>query len=119
MHFLKIIIGESNRLLSIITILSGIAVVILAFINEPLQLQIALGLIGLGVISTGVVQIKRSQDSKKIDRILLELNEIQQELRKPKEPETGRTAIADVITAGLKYYTSHVDRNTRQENEEE
>ena len=119
MRFLKIIIGESNLLLSIIAILSGIAVVSLAFFNEPLQLQIALGLIGLGVIAIGLAQIKRSQDSKKIDRILLELNEIQQELRKPKEPETGRTAIADVITAGLKYYTDHVTRNTRQENEEE
>ena len=119
MRFLKTIISESNWFLSVITILSGIAVVILAFINEPLQLQIALGLIGLGIISIGLVQIKRSQDSKKTDRILFELNEIQQELRKPKEPETGRTAIADVITAGLKYYADHMTRQTKQENEGE
>ncbi|MFC1981599.1 hypothetical protein ACFLVN_05105 [Chloroflexota bacterium] len=119
MRFLKIIIEESNLFLGVITILSGIAVVSLVFINEPLQLQIALGLIGLGVIAIGLAQIKRSQDSKKMDRILSELNEIQQELRKPREAETGRTAVADVITTGLKYYADHMARNSRQENEEE
>ncbi|MFC2066105.1 hypothetical protein ACFLUO_03450 [Chloroflexota bacterium] len=119
MHFLKTIISESNWFLSIITILSGIAVVIMAFFNEPLQLQIALGFIGLGIISIGLVQIKRSQDSKKTEQILFELNEIQQELRKPKEPKTGHTAIADVITAGLQYYAGHMTKHTKQDDEEE
>ena len=37
---------------------------------------------------------------------------IQQELAKPKEPERGHTVIADVFSAGLKYYTDHLSRQS-------
>ena len=114
MRFIKTVIDSSNRFLSIVTILIGIAIVFMAFVNSPIQLQIALGLIGAGIISIGLVQIKRVQDSKKITQILTVLSEIQQELAKPKEPESGHTVIADVFSAGLKYYTDHVSEQMKE-----
>ncbi len=114
MRFIKSIVDSSNWCLSIVTILIGISIIFLAFINSPLQLQVALGLIGVGIVSVGLVQIKQTQNSKKMDKMLTELRAIQQELGKQKEPETSRTAIADVITAGLKYYADRIAKQTKE-----
>ncbi|MFC1909441.1 hypothetical protein ACFLXD_06305, partial [Chloroflexota bacterium] len=78
MRFIKTIIDSSKLYLSIVTILIGMSIIFLAVINSPVQLQVTLGLIGVGIIISGLVQIKKSQDSKKIDKILTILHEIQQ-----------------------------------------
>jgi len=73
-------------LYSAVMIVIGLGIIILAFINSPIQLQIALGLIGLGFITLGLVQVKRGQDRKiseeRFDIIVTKLDEIQQKLEK-------------------------------------
>ncbi len=64
MRFLKSIVNISYWLCSAVMIVVGIGIIILAFMNSPLQLQIALGLIGLGLIASGLVQVKRGQDRR-------------------------------------------------------
>ncbi len=119
MHLLKSIFNASYWVFGTVIIVSGLGMIILAFINSPLQLQIALGLIGLGFISLGFAQVKRAQnektDEKRFDEIMAKLDQIQQELQKGKQPERGGTAIADLITSGLKYYAEHI---TKQKDEE-
>ena len=115
MRFLKYITGSSCWITSVIIILIGIGIIILAFMNSPLQLQIALGFIGLGFISLGLAQVKRGQDEKKLDQIIAKLDEMQQELKKEKQPERTGIAIADVITSSLKYYTEHMNKQKKEE----
>lgn len=119
MYFLKPIVNASYWLASAVMILIGLGIILLAFMNYPLQLQIALGLIGLGFISLGLVQVKRVQNEKRnekrLDQIIDKLDEIQQELKKEKQPEGAGTVVADIITAGLKYYA---DQKTKSDEEE-
>ena len=115
MRLLKYIMGSSYWLTSVIIILIGIGIIILAFMNSPLQLQIALGFIGLGFISLGLAQVKRGQDEKKLDQIMAKLDEMQQEFKKEKQPEKTGIAIADIITSSLKYYTEHINKPKMEE----
>ncbi len=115
MKFIKSVINAADRYLNGVTILLGMAVILLAFFTAPIPLQVALGLTGAGVVTIGLGQKKRARDSEKIDRILTELNEIRQKLEQPKEPESGRTAIADVITAGLKLYADRITKPTKDD----
>jgi hypothetical protein len=112
MNFIKSVINAADRYLSRVTMLLGTGVIVLAFFVAPVPLQVALGLTGAGVVTIGFGQQKRLRDSEKLDRILTELGEIRQKLEQPKEPETGRTAIADVITAGLKLYADRISKPT-------
>ncbi|MCH8865163.1 MAG: hypothetical protein IIB13_07380 [Chloroflexi bacterium] len=114
MRFIKSVINAADRYLSRVTMLLGASVIVLAFFVSPIPLQVALGLTGAGVVTIGLGQQKRLRDAEKIDRILTELNEIRQKLEQPKEPETGRTAIADVITAGLKLYADRITKPTQE-----
>ena len=102
------------RLLGTILIAVGVGTVVLAFINSPVSLQIVLGLIGLGFISTGLLQVKRGQDEKRdkerFDEIMAQLKQIQQELEKEEKPKGTGVAIADIISSGLKYYTEHMNK---------
>ena len=59
MRFLESIVNVSYWLYSAVMIVIGLGIIILAFLNSPIQLQIALGLIGLGFITFGLVQVKR------------------------------------------------------------
>lgn len=115
MRFIKSVINAADRYLSGATMLMGLAVILLAFFVAPIPLQVALGLTGAGVVTIGLGQQKRLRDAEKIDRILTELNEIRQKLEQPKEPESGRTAIAEVITAGLKLYADRITKPTQEE----
>ena len=115
MRFIKSVLNTADRYLNRVTVLMGMAVILLAFFVAPIPLQVALGLTGAGVVTIGLGQQKRARDSEKIDRILTELNEIRQKLEQPKEPESGRTAIADVITAGLKLYADRIAKPTQEE----
>jgi len=119
MRFLKSIVNVSYWLYSAVMIVIGLGIIILAFMNSPIQLQIALGLIGLGFITLGLVQVKRGQDRKKneerIDIIVTKLDEIQQELKKEEQPKGTGIAIADVITSGLKYYAEQMNKQNKEE----
>ena len=102
-----------------VMILIGFGTIILAFIDTPVQLQIALGLIGLGFISLGLVQIKRAQDAsrseERFNEIMAKLDEIQNEIRQKESQGKSGIAIADVITSGLKYYTEHLTQKDKEE----
>ena len=119
MRFLKSVASVSYRIYSAVMILIGFGIIILAFINTPLQLQIVLGLIGMGFISLGLVQVKRAQNENRyenrLDQIITKLDEIQQELEKEEQSKGTGVVIADVLSSGLKYYT---DRMTKQKEEE-
>ena len=122
MRFLKSIVNVSYWLYSAVMMLIGLGMVVLAFINSPIQLQIALGLIGLGFITFGLVQVKRGQNRKKdeerFDIIVTKLDEIQQELKKEDKPKGTGVAIADVITSGLKYYADQITKSKKEDNNE-
>lgn len=119
MRFLKSVASVSYWIYSAVMILVGFGAIILAFINSPLQLQIALGLIGMGFISLGLVQVKRAQNEnryeERLEQIITKLDEIQQKLEKEGQSKGTGVVIADVISSGLKYYA---DQMTRQKEEE-
>ena len=54
MYFFKSVISASYWVFGTVMIVSGLGIIILAFMNSPLQLQAVLGLIGLGFISLSV-----------------------------------------------------------------
>ncbi len=122
MQFLKSIVNASYWLHSAVMIVIGLGIIILAFMNSPLQLQIVLGLIGLGFILSGLVQVKRGQDRKingeRFDLIVTKLDEIQQELKKEEQPKGTGVAIADVITSSLKYYAEYITKQKKEEDNE-
>ncbi len=122
MQFLKSIVNVSYWFYSAVMIVIGLGIIILAFMNSPIQLQIALGLIGLGFITSGLVQVKRGQDRKineeRFDIIVNKLDEIQQELKKEDQSKGTGVAFADVITSGLKYYADQITKSKKEENNE-
>ena len=122
MQFLKSIVNVSYWLYNAVMIVMGLGIIILAFMNSPMQLQIALGLIGMSFITLGLVQVKRGQDRNKnrerFDIIVAKLDEIQQELKKEDQPKGTGVVIADVITSGLKYYADQIIKSKREENNE-
>ena len=119
MRFLESIVNVSYWLYSAAMIVIGLGIIILAFMNFPIQLQIALGLIGLGFITSGLMQVKRGQDRKineeRFDIIVTKLDEIQQELKKEEQPKGTGVVIADVISSGLKYYSEYITKQKKEE----
>ena len=119
MRFSKYINSVSYRTLGAVTIAIGLGILILAFINPPFLLQTALGLIGLGFISLGLIWIKHclKDDSyeKRFNQLISKLDEIHEELHKGKEAEKRGATIAEIISAGLKYY---VDQKNKPEKEQ-
>ncbi len=119
MRFLESIASVSYRLFSAVMILIGFTTIILAVFNSPWQLQIALGLIGLGFIALGLVYVKRAQneniDEQRFNQIIARLDEIQEEIKKEERPKGTGVAIADVITSGLKYYAEQMNKQNKEE----
>ena len=74
MRFSKFLNSASSRILGTVMIAIGLGIGILALINPPIQLQIALGLIGLGFISMGLVQVKHTRedyrDEKRFNQVI-------------------------------------------------
>ncbi len=122
MRFLESIVNVSYWLYSAVMIVIGLGIIILAFMNSPIQFQIALGLIGLGFITLGLVQVKRGQDRKiseeRFDIIVTKLDEIQQKLEKKDQPKGTGIAITDVLTSTLKYYTDQITKSKKEEHNE-
>ena len=119
MRFLVFIASVSFRLFCTVIILIGFTTIILAVFNSLWQLQIALGLIGLGFIVLGLIYVKRAQNEsineKRFDQIMVKLDEIQQELKKEDQSKRTGVAIADVITSGLKYYSEYKKKEEKHE----
>ena len=103
----------------IVIILVGLGLVITAFIDAPLQLQIASALVGLGFICLGLIQVKRAREimrnEERFEQIMTKLDQIQQELEKEDEPKGTGVVIADVLASGLKYYTEHMSKPKKEE----
>ena len=122
MRFLESIVNVSYWLYSAVMIVIGLGIIILAFMNSPIQFQIALGLIGLGFITLGLVQVKRGQDRKiseeRLDIIVTKLDEIQQKLEKEDQPKGTGIAITDVLTSTLKYYTDQITKSKKEKHNE-
>ena len=122
MNLIKLIVSISYQSFGIVMMLIGLGIVVMAFINSPLQLQIVSGLIGVGFINLGLVQVKRGQDRRKneerIDIIVTKLDEIQQELKKENQPKGTGVVIADVLSSGLKYYSEYLTTQRKEEDNE-
>jgi len=122
MRFLESIVNVSYWLYSAVMIVIGLGIIILAFMNSPIHIQIALGLIGLGFITLGLVQVKGGQDRKiseeRYDIIVTKLDEIQQKLEKEDQPKGTGIAIADMLTSTLKYYTEQITKSKKEEHNE-
>ena len=116
---MKLIIGKAEFILGAILIVIGICAIILAFFNSPVQLQITLGLAGLGFMCLGLLQFKKAHERLEIvenlQRIYTKLDEIKQELEKEEKPAGTGVAIADIISSGLKYYSEHMNKNRDEE----
>ena len=100
-------------------ILVGIGLIITAFIDPPLQLQIAAALVGLGFICMGLMMLRRAQDKKReeerFEQLMTKIDQIQKELEKEEEPKGKGVVIADVIASGLKYYAEHMTKPKKEE----
>ncbi len=119
MRFLESIVNVSYWLYSIVMIVIGFGIIILAFMNSPLQLQITLGFIGLGFITLGLVQVKREQNIKvneaRFDIIVTKLDEIQQELKKEDRSKGTGVVVADILSSSLQYYTDYLTMQKKKE----
>jgi len=119
MRFLKSIASVSYWSFSAVMILIGLTTIVLAVLSSPWQLQVALGLIGLGFIASGLACVKRAQNEdineKRFDQIIVKLDGIHQELQKEEQPKGTGVVIADVLTAGLKYYAEKMNKQSQEE----
>jgi len=122
MRFLESIVNVSYWLYSAVMIVIGLGIIILAFMNSPIQLPIALGLLGMGFITLGLVQVKREQDRKiseeRFDIIVTKLDELQQEVKKDEQNKGTGVVIADVLSSGLKYYSDYLTKQKKEEDNE-
>jgi len=103
-------------------IVIGFGIIILASINSPLQLQIAIGFTGLGFITLGLVQVKREQDRKvneeRFDIIVTKIDEMQQELKKTDQSKGTGVVVADILSTSLQYYTDYLTKRKKEEDSE-
>ena len=103
-------------------LLAGIGIIILAFLNTPLELQIILGLIGLGFVVMSPVPLGLARREQKADekfaQLMTKLDEIKDELHK-REEKQGKSgvAIADIISSGMKLYSDFVKKDKDKSNE--
>lgn len=115
----RLITVISYQLLSIVIMLIGLGVVVIAFTGSPLQFQIALGLVGLGFIVLALMLLKQHQERRlsedKMDVMIAKLDQILQEVKKEDQSKGTGVIIADVLSSGLKYYSEHVARQKREE----
>ena len=118
MNITKLIINSSYQSFGIVMMLIGLGIIVMAFVNSPLQLQVAMWIIGLGFFSLGLVQIKRDQNVKteeeRFNKIIAKLDEIQQEIKKEGEAKGTGVVIADAISSGLKYYSEYLTKQKRE-----
>ena len=119
MSFIK---SNNTRLYIIgiaVVIMAGIGIFIAAFLASDIQLQIALGMGGMGLFSIGLIFTKLAQDAKKsqekLDAIITKLDELQQEQQQREETGKSGIAIADIINSSLKFYSEYKSKEKKEE----
>ena len=116
---MKPIISRTEYILGAILVVIGICEIALAFFNSPVQLQITIGLAGLGFICLGLVQFKKAHERTEVtenfDKLYAKLDEIKQQLEKEEKPAGTGVAIADIISSSLKYYSEHMNKDRDEE----
>lgn len=117
---MKTFIDKAEYILSAVLATIGVCTIVIAFLNSPIQLQIVIGLAGIGFVSLGILLLKMAQDKKKesikLELICAKLDEIKQDLEKKEEKPNGKgIAIADIISSGLKFYSEHVNNEKDEE----
>ena len=119
MNFMQSYILKLYPVAVVVIILAGIGVFISAFLASDIQLQIALGLGGVGLFSLGMIIIKLARDTKKaqekLDAIIAKLDELEQELQKKEEPGKSGVAIADIINSSMKFYSEYKSKEKKEE----
>ncbi|MFC1949171.1 hypothetical protein ACFLW0_03255 [Chloroflexota bacterium] len=122
MNLIKLVVSTSYQSFGVVMMLIGVGMVVMAFINSPLQLQIAMCIIGLGFFSLGLVQIKRAQnvraEEERFNKILAKLDEIQQELKKEDQSKGTGVVVADILSSSLQYYTDYLTKQKKEEDNE-
>lgn len=108
------------RIAAAILALAGIGIIVLAFLNTPVELQIVLGFIGLGFIVLAMVPLKLSsratKEDEKFDLLMSKLDEIKEEIHNQEEKQgKGGVAIADIINSGMKFYSDYVNNDKPKE----
>ncbi len=105
------------KTIAIILIIIGIVFIVLMFFH-PIS-EIALAVAGLGFILSGFIQLGQARNSeqnkKQFEQLMTKLSEIQQGLEKVEQPRGTGVVIADVIGSGLKYYTEHMTKPKKEE----
>ena len=119
MNFMQSYILKVYPVAVIFVVLAGIGVFISAFLASDIQLQIALGLGGVGLFSLGLIIIKITRDDKKaqekLDAIIAKLDELQQELQNKEEPGKSGVAIADIISSSMKFYSEYKSKEKKED----
>ena len=119
MNFMQSYILKLYPVAVVVIILAGIGVFVSAFLASNIQLQIALGLGGVGLFSLGMIIIKLARDTKKaqekLDAIIAKLDELEQELQKKEEPGKSGVAIADIINSSMKFYSEYKSKEKKEE----
>jgi len=119
MNFIQSSILKVYPVAVVVIVLAGIGVFISAFLASDIQLQIALGLGGVGLFSLGLIIIKITRDDKKaqekLDAIIAKLDELQQELQNKEEPGKSGVAIADIISSSMKFYSEYKSKEKKED----
>jgi H+/gluconate symporter-like permease len=103
----------------------GIAILLISFFSPNWQLQAALFIASIGIICTGVIlwgQVEdRKQEAAKLQQIMEKLEKIEQELEKAEQEKSkgSGVAIADILGAGIKYYTEHMAQPKEEEEKDD
>ena len=116
---------DYGKAIGVFICLCGAAVFILALLSgQTTGLTIALIIAALGLIGTGAAYLaqsaERKQDEERFKQMMDKLEIIEKELEKQgKEQSKGHgVAIADVLGAGIKYYTENIARRGKDDKRE-
>jgi hypothetical protein len=103
-------------------LLAGIGIIIMAFRNTPLEMQIVIGFIGLGFVALSSVPLGLARAELKTDerfgQLMAKIDEMNDSIRKGEEkPKKSGVAIADIITSGMKLYSDYKKKDKDKGNE--
>jgi glutathionyl-hydroquinone reductase len=98
---------------------TGIAVFIISFYSQIFEAKMALLIAAVGLIGSGIAQLgqaqEKKQDDQRFEQLMEKLEKIEKELEKEEQPKGTGVAIADILGAGLKYYTEHMTKPKKEE----
>jgi len=105
--------------IGIFIFVAGVAVFITSFFSQILEVKIALLIAAIGLIASGIAQLGQAQEKKQDEErhklVMEKLEKIEKELEKEDQPKGTGIAIADVISSGLKYYTEHMAKPKKED----